>query len=242
MKNRCRTTPKTQAVKMTGDEPHGQDSSQAEEDNQNGAVEVQQTHNQHINLVDILAKMEQNRLQAELNQMKMMEQQAQILEQIAMTRSTSEYATHHGGTQITSKWSDFRKTKPPIFLSSPDPIEADDWIRDVERRLNTVQCTDKEKTLYASHQLQGPAATWWMNYQTMRGNQEISWEEFKESFHQTHVPTGVVEAKRREFLALKQGRRTVMEYLHQFNHLARYAPDDVKNETKKMEQFKERLQ
>ena len=54
--------------------------------------------------------------------------------------------------------------KPPTFASSPDPLDADDWLKSVEKMLNIAQCTDREKVLYASGRLTGPAADWWDSY------------------------------------------------------------------------------
>ena len=30
------------------------------------------------------------------------------------------------------RWGDFQKTNPPIFFGSDDPLDANDWLRDVE--------------------------------------------------------------------------------------------------------------
>ena len=43
--------------------------------------------------------------------------------------------------------------------------------------------------------------------------------------------------KQHEFLALKQGRKTVAEYLYEFNFLARYAPDDVSTDQRRRNRF-----
>src|SRR5438105_7484820 len=43
----------------------------------------------------------------------------------------------------------------------------------------------------------------------------------------------------REFLALKQGSKTVREYVQAFNHLSRYAPHHVDTDDKKKECFLE---
>nr|XP_015638391.1 uncharacterized protein LOC107280888 [Oryza sativa Japonica Group] len=69
--------------------------------------------------------------------------------------------------------------------------------------------------------------------------QPITWEEFTEGFKKTHVPVGVVALKKREFRALKQKDRTVAEYLHEFNRLARYAPEDVRTDEERQEKFLE---
>jgi len=53
------------------------------------------------------------------------------------------------------KRGEFMKERPPVFTHSANPMEADDWLRAVERQLNKAQCNDLEKVLYASRQLQG---------------------------------------------------------------------------------------
>jgi len=49
---------------------------------------------------------------------------------------------------VRDKRGEFMKGRPPVFTHSADPMEADDWLRAVERQLNTAQCNDMEKVLY----------------------------------------------------------------------------------------------
>jgi hypothetical protein len=51
------------------------------------------------------------------------------------------------------------------------------------------------------------------------------------------VPLGIVQLKEEEFRELTQGGISISEYVHKFIELARYAPDDVSKETKKMARF-----
>jgi hypothetical protein len=51
----------------------------------------------------------------------------------------------------------------------------------------------------------------------------------------------VKKLKKKEFLALKQGKMTVSEYLDQFTHLSRYAPDEVNTDAKRQERFRDGL-
>jgi hypothetical protein len=51
------------------------------------------------------------------------------------------------------------------------------------------------------------------------------------------VPQGIVQFKEDEFRELTQDGRSVSEYVHKFTELARYAPDDVSTEAKKMARF-----
>jgi len=54
---------------------------------------------------------------------------------------------------VRDKCGEFMKGRPPVFTHSVDSIEADDWLRAVEKQLNIAQCNDFEKALYASRQL-----------------------------------------------------------------------------------------
>ncbi|XP_066165827.1 uncharacterized protein [Oryza sativa Japonica Group] len=117
-------------------------------------------------------------------------------------------------------------------------MEANDWLHAIEKKLNLLQCNDQEKVAFATHQLQGPASTWWDNHMATRPpGTEVTWAEFCRSFRKAQVPDGVVPQKKREFWALHQGNRTVTEYLHEFNRLARYAPEDVRIDAEKQEKF-----
>jgi hypothetical protein len=55
---------------------------------------------------------------------------------------------------------DFQRTKPPTFSQAMEPMDADDCLKSIEKKLQVVQCNNHEKVLLASHQLSGPAANW----------------------------------------------------------------------------------
>jgi hypothetical protein len=101
-----------------------------------------------------------------------------------------------------------------------------------------VQCNNREKVLFASHQLVGPAADWWDAYVDAHEEPEcINWQKFKNSFHSHHVPLGVMKLKKKEFEDLKQGSMSVSEYVTRFTQLSRYAPDNVDTDEKKQDWF-----
>jgi alpha-L-arabinofuranosidase len=79
-------------------------------------------------------------------------------------------------------------------------MDTDDWLKTVEKKLQVVQCNNREK----SHQLVGPAFDWWDTY--VEAHEEldtISWNEFKMAFRSHHVPQGVIKLKKKEFQDLK---------------------------------------
>ena len=130
------------------------------------------------------------------------------------------------------------KGRPPVFTHASDPLEADDWLRAVEKQLNIAQCNDLEKVLYASGQLQGATQDWWDSFQYGRPNAPaITWQEFKDNFRSYHIPDGLVELKQEEFRSLKQGSMSVAEYRDKFAQLSRYAPNDVADDKDKQRRF-----
>jgi hypothetical protein len=125
-----------------------------------------------------------------------------------------------------------------MFTHASYPVEADDWLRAVEKQLNITQCNDLEKVLYASSQLQGAAQDWWESFQYGRPENapEITWKEFTESFRSHHIPEGLIELKQEES-RLKQGSMSVVEYHDKFAQLSRYAPAEVARDSDKQRHF-----
>ena len=128
---------------------------------------------------------------------------------------------------------------PPFFSHPIQPLDADDWVRAVEKQLELAQCNDQEKVLFASGQLQGAAQTWWDSYRASRPNNApaITWEEFVKDFKAHHIPEGLMEEKQEEFRNLRMGNMTMSEYHNKFNELARYAPNEVREEADKRRHF-----
>jgi hypothetical protein len=99
---------------------------------------------------------------------------------------------------------DFRCTKPPTFSYAVEPMDADDSLKSVEKKLQVVQCNNCEKVLLASHQLSGPTADWWDAYvEAHEESESINWPEFRAAFRAHHVPQGVIKLKKKEFQDLK---------------------------------------
>jgi hypothetical protein len=140
------------------------------------------------------------------------------------------------------KHQEFMSHKPPTFASSPDPLDADDWLKSIEKMLNIAQCSDREKVRYASGHLIGPAADWWDSYVAAHDAADtITWAEFTTQFRNYHIPAGLMKIKTKEFLSLKQGNMSVSEYRDKFIQLSRYAPDEVADDERKQVHFTEGL-
>jgi hypothetical protein len=133
---------------------------------------------------------------------------------------------------------EFMRGHPLVFAHSSDPMDAEDWLRTVERELHTAQCDDREKDLYGLLLLRGADQSWWESYLANHANLDtITWVEFKDNFCQYHVPVGLMTVKKEVFLALKQGPMSVSEYRDRFLQLSRYAPEDVNTDAKRHYRF-----
>src|SRR3954464_2367127 len=133
---------------------------------------------------------------------------------------------------------DFIRLHPPVFSYSTKPLDADDWLRSIERELQAGHVADGDKVNYDTYHLEGAASSWWENYLNMRtAGPPTTWNEFCTAFREHHIPKGLMDCKREEFCNLTQGRRFVDEYSREFNRLARYATEEVSTDSKKKERF-----
>jgi hypothetical protein len=83
---------------------------------------------------------------------------------------------------------------------------------------------------------------WWKHHRTtFPPYAHITWREFTEAFCGVYIPPGLTEIKLGEFLALNQGTKTMIQYLHTFNNLSCYASGMVNTDAKKIASFKRGL-
>src|SRR6266540_2473681 len=142
------------------------------------------------------------------------------------------------GAERHDDYSDFLCTQPPIFTRAKDPLDADHWLRTIEQKLALIRCEEHEKVLYAVHQLQDAASAWWQGHLDLQPTgHRFTWAEFHTAFCAFHIPKGVMDIKKQELCDLKQGNKSMMDYVHAFNYLAQYAPDNVSTDEKKRDRF-----
>ncbi|GMN65764.1 hypothetical protein TIFTF001_034870 [Ficus carica] len=99
----------------------------------------------------------------------------------------------------------FRQMKALEFEGLTDPIEADNWLIDIQVILDFMGHTEQEKVLCASFALKKDARHW-----------------------------EILAAQQDEFTSFKQGSMSVLEAIKKFEQLARLCPELVPNETEKV--------
>ena len=119
---------------------------------------------------------------------------------------------------------------------------ADHWFIQVEKVFEAMEITsDTTRTRLAAFQLEGKAQVWWNLEKTSRDLEAMTWAEFQELFMGKYFPATVSHAKAQEFLELKQGVMTVIEYVARFTELARFADDYVATDLAKVRRFENGL-
>jgi hypothetical protein len=131
---------------------------------------------------------------------------------------------------------------PPAFSHVVDPLDADDWLKVIGKKLDITQCNDREKVLYASGRLEGAASDWWDAFTEAHADADaITWQEFQVNFCAHHIPSRIMKLKKKEFLSLTQGNMSVSEYHDCFTQLSHYALEEVDTNEKHQERFLEGL-
>ena len=136
----------------------------------------------------------------------------------------------------------FRVHHPPTFTGRGDPMVADHWFIQIENILETMEITsDTTRIRLAAFQLKGKARVWWRWARTSRDLEVMTWVEFQELFMGKYFQETAKHAKAQEFLELRQGAMTVMDYVARFTKLARFADDYVATDLAKVRRFENGL-
>ena len=136
----------------------------------------------------------------------------------------------------------FRAHHPPTFTGGGDPMVADHWFMQIEKVLEAMKITfDTTRIRLAMFQLEGEAQVWWNWAKTSRDLEAMTWAEFQELFMGKCFPDTTRHAKPQEFLELKHGTMTVMDYVARFTELAHFTDDYVATDMAKVRRFENGL-
>ena len=84
----------------------------------------------------------------------------------------------------------------------------------------------------------GSASAWWDTFNAMQQpDHRVTWQEFIVAFREFYIPAGVLNRKLMEFLDLRQGSMSVIDYVNKLNHSSQYARTHVDIDEKKRDRF-----
>ena len=111
----------------------------------------------------------------------MMEVERNRRDQTRLLELIEQNTAHHRNVVVSIQ--DFILLKPPVFRCSSKPLEADDWLCSIERKLDTSHVASDDRVVFAVYFLEGAAFQWWENYVAMQPDGHIvTWQEFRDAF------------------------------------------------------------
>ncbi|GMN72167.1 hypothetical protein TIFTF001_052802, partial [Ficus carica] len=128
----------------------------------------------------------------------------------------------------------FRRMKAPEFEGSTNPIDADNWLIDLQVILNFLRLSDQEKILCASFVLKKDARLWWEAVQIRWDVTQMTWEDFVDEFKEKYFNIEDMEAQQDELSNFRQGNLSVAEAVQKFEQLARLCPHVFSSERDKV--------
>ncbi|WOG81879.1 hypothetical protein DCAR_0101035 [Daucus carota subsp. sativus] len=85
-----------------------------------------------------------------------------------------------------------------------DPVEAQSWLKEMEKAFRLVVVTDEKKVEYASYFLKGETNYWWESVRALEEGEVIAWDRFKKIFLDKYFPRYVQTQMELKFFELKQ--------------------------------------
>ncbi|XP_016681300.1 uncharacterized protein [Gossypium hirsutum] len=97
------------------------------------------------------------------------------------------------------------------------------WLQATERIMDDLDPTSEQKLKGIVSLLRDEAYQWWLTVREGTQAKRLTWDFFKSTFQGKYVGASYVDARRKEFLSLTQGNKTVAEYEAEFLRLSFYA-------------------
>ena len=77
---------------------------------------------------------------------------------------------------------DFKRLNPTVYRSSTQPLDADDWLRDITYEMESASVAPASYVTFASFFLKGSAAQWWESHRrTLPTGTVITWPDFQDA-------------------------------------------------------------
>ncbi|KAA3484555.1 alcohol-forming fatty acyl-CoA reductase-like [Gossypium australe] len=122
-------------------------------------------------------------------------------------------------------------TKPPVdkiqkqgaeeFRANidDDPEKAEFWLESSIRVFDELSCTPKESLKCAVSLLRDSAYRLWKTLTSVVPRERMTWDFFLEEFRKQYISQRFIDRKSKEFLELKQGKISMVEYEREFVRL-----------------------
>ncbi|XP_012453152.1 uncharacterized protein LOC105775168 [Gossypium raimondii] len=110
-------------------------------------------------------------------------------------------------------------------------------MQSTKKVLQQLDCTPRENLICDVSLLQGEAYLWWKSVVRHLPDDQVTWDLFQKEFQKKYIGEMYIEEKKQEFLVLKQGNMSILDYEQEFSRLSRYASEYVPTEADSCKRF-----
>ncbi|KAA3466880.1 Hexaprenyldihydroxybenzoate methyltransferase, mitochondrial-like protein [Gossypium australe] len=121
---------------------------------------------------------------------------------------------------------------------SGDLAKAEYWLEYMQRVLDEMLSLPEDYLRCVVSLLKEESFYLWTTLIAVVPKERVNWEFFKIEFQKKYVSKRYLDKKKKEFLKLKQGNRSVAEYEREFVQLSKYAREIVSSEEKNAYSFR----
>jgi hypothetical protein len=114
-------------------------------------------------------------------------------------------------------------------------------LRKVERVIDQMQVPEETRVDCVTQLLMESAHSWWETIRERRVGEDLRWRNFREEFEELYYSWQHRKEKKQEFLDLKQGNMTVLEYERRFQDLSIFATTHLSTKHHRVERFRDGL-
>lgn len=154
---------------------------------------------------------------------------------------------HDGSSEGSTGQCTFKQwkcLKPSPFKGSTDLMEAETWVKQIQKIFGVINHSEAQKVPFATFMLEGEVDHQWDMTKRILKNDDgdgdgefITWEMFLATFYEKYFPVSVRFRKEAEFHRLIQGNKRVANYEAKFIELSRFAPHAVVDEPTRTRKF-----
>ncbi|KAK9135565.1 hypothetical protein Syun_014895 [Stephania yunnanensis] len=119
---------------------------------------------------------------------------------------------------------EFVRFQTGYFTGGGDPEAAARWLLAHEKLHNLLKIHDSIRARISGLHAPRRGGVWWTAHTETHG-EPITWDGFRQAFYDQYIPREIQLRLRQEFLCLRQGNRTVVQYMERFRYLLQFAGD-----------------
>jgi hypothetical protein len=138
-----------------------------------------------------------------------------------MVAGSSSTTPRLGGVVTIVQW--VKGMREMGYMTYNAEEDVGHWLRKVERVINQMQVPEELRVDCVTQLLVESAHSWWETIRERRSWEVLRWRDFREEFEERYYFLEHRREKEHEFLDLRQGDLTVLEFERRFQDLTAFA-------------------